>query len=234
MKVRALLKDIRVRTGLVIFFLLGIPLGITLFLRSGKNHYQSLPFYGPGQQITKKDTTYHRLPNFELASHRGDTFRLNQNLKGKNLVMHFFTAGCPGNCPEIFRKLKGLSDEYQNLDNLNILSVTKEPLADRLADLKQFGKTMNILNDQWHLTRGSQATTQILLREGFAFNKSLQSTRLLPGKNDLNAMNALFLVDKKGRIRGVYNGSDRQNFNKLKDEVRVLFVKQNLEYASSQ
>lgn len=227
-------QDKRVKTGTVIALLLGIPLTITLVLRSANNHYQSLPFFGPVAVTENQDTTYHRLPNFTLASHRGDTLRMNQELQGKNLVIHFFTAGCPGNCPEIFRKLKSLGDEYRNLDNLRILSITLEPNGDKLADLKGFDKEMEIRNDQWHLTKASPGDTQNLLEKGFLFKNKTGTTALNRKGVKLKPRNALFLVDKQGRIRGAYKGSDQQEFKKLKDEIRVLFVGQNLEYANAE
>lgn len=228
------LNDIRVKTGLVIAFLLGIPLTITFFLRTGENHYQSLPFYGPIEVKQKADTTYHQLPHFSFQSHQGDTLSLDEDLRNKNLVIHFFTAGCPGDCPEIFRKLKSLGDEYKRLDNLRIISLTTEPNIDQMKDLQQFDKEMDIRNDQWHLGRTSLKTTKRLLKEGFYFNTKTDTSSLNGINSPVTPQNGLFLVDKKNRIRGVYNGNIQQEFKKLKDEIRVLFVKQNLEYANSQ
>jgi protein SCO1/2 len=225
-------QDNRVKTGSVIALLLGIPLTITLVLRSANNHYQSLPFFGPVMVSEQGDTTYHTLPNFEVASHRGDTLALNDELNNKNFVLHFFTAGCPGNCPEIFRKLKSLGEEYRNLDNLRILSVTLEPNGDSIEELQAFEEEMEITNDQWHLTKGADSMTNRLLKEGFLFKGERDTTRLQRRGIKLKPRNALFLVDKKGRIRGAYKGSDQQEFKKLKDEIRVLFVGQNLEYAN--
>lgn len=228
----SLLNDIRVKTGLVIAFLLGIPLIITLFLRTGENHYQSLPFYGPLEVKEGGDTLYHKLPNFRIISHQGDTLTLNQDLDNKNFVFHFFTTGCAGDCPEIFRKLKSLGNEYKRLDNLRIISLTIEPNVDQMQDLQHFDTAMNIRNDQWHLGRTSLKTTKRLLRQGFHFNGKTGTSSLKSDKGPITPQNGLFLVDKKRRIRGVYKGSNQQDFKKLKDEIRVLFVKQNLEYAT--
>ncbi len=230
----SLLKDIRVKTGLVIASLLAIPLFITLLLRTGENHYQSLPYYGPVQVKQSGDTLFHKLPNFRFYSHQGDTLSLNKELQNKNFVFHFFKTGCPGDCPEIFRKLKSLGDEYKRLDNLRIVSLTIEPNIDLMRDLQQFDSTMNIRNDQWHLGRTSSNTTRQLLRQGFHFKNKTDTTSLKGVKGPITSQSGLFLVDKKGRIRGAYKGSNQQDFKKLKDEIRVLFVKQNLQYATRQ
>lgn len=226
-----MLMDRRVKTGFVIVFLLGIPLAITLVLRSANNHYQALPFYGPVEVDKEGDTTYHKLPNFKLASHQGDTLQLKDELADKNFVLHFFTTGCPRDCPEIFRKLKGLGDEYKSLDDLRMISVTLDPQADDIADLKAFEESMDINNDQWHLTRGSTETLNELLTEGLYFKGKADTSTLSPKRRNLTPMESIFLVDKEARIRGAYQGAIQEDFKKLKDEIRVLFVRQNLEYA---
>lgn len=228
------LSDKRVTTGLVIAFLLGIPLAITFGLRSGKNHYQYLPFYGPVKVAEKGDTVHHRLPDFKFQTHQGDSLSFESELDGKNLVLHFFSTGCPGHCPEIFRKLKSLGSEYQNLEDLRILSITIEPESDQKSDLKAFAERMNIWNDQWLLSRSTTSATQELLDDGFHFRNSLDSSQLRGLEKKVTARNALFLIDKQKRIRGVYEGSSRQGFKNLKGEIRVLFVNQNLGYAKGQ
>ena len=217
-------KNRKVKTALVIFFTLGFPVLLTFCLKTGENHYKKLPVLGPKKVSESGDTIYHKVRPFTLTNQKGKTVNLKDDLEGDFLLVHFFHTDCSKHCPEIFRKLKSVHEQYKSLKNFKILSITLDPQNDSREKLQDFADKMDISSSNWHFLRGSKASVYNLANNSFLVPVSEKASEANPAEKEIHHSDLMVLVDKKHRIRGYYKGTKSGDFKKLKDEIIVLSV----------
>lgn len=207
----------RTKTILVAFLILGLPIVLTLCLQSGKNQYKTLPVLGPKEVNNEGDTVYHKIGSFSFTNQDGEKVTSEQ-LEGKFYVAHFFYTKCPDVCPKLMDNLKEVQKQTRNIENFRMLSITVNPESDTPQRLKEYAQENGINTNKWHLLSGEQANIEALAQDKF----------LITAKEDQHGYqnyvhsDLLVLVDKEGKIRGFYKGSDEQALETLVDQVAVL------------
>lgn len=209
----------RIRIIVVIFLAFLLPFLVTFCLHTGKNHYQKLPILGP-KNFKDGDTTFHKIRPFELTSHKGKVINYKEDLTNNILLVHFFYTDCPDHCPELIRKLQSLNYKYQDLNDLEIISISLNPDQDNVQKLKDFSKKTDINDHKWHLLTGDEAKIHDIATEDFLISVNEKTTT--NGKGQIEHGDQFILVDKERRIRGFYKGTKREDYKKLKDEIVVL------------
>ncbi len=207
----------RTKTILVAFLILGLPIVLTFCLHSGKNQYKTLPVLGPKEVNNQGDTVYHNIGSFTFTNQNGERITSKQ-LEGKFYVAHFFFTECPDVCPKLIENLKEVQKQTQNLDDFRILSMTVKPESDNPQTLKEYANQKGINTNKWHLLSGQQENIEALARNNFLITAKEDQH----GYQDYIHSDLLVLVDKEGKIRGFYKGSDEQAVENLVDEVAVL------------
>lgn len=143
---------------------------------------------------------------FELKDSDDKPFGL-ENLQGKTWVVAFIFTTCGDVCPMMTKNLAALHRSYALRDDVAMVAVTVNPEYDDPKILKDFARKQNADTKHWHFLTGSrQAITDLMLKTfkiGSKEEPIFHSTKFV-------------LVDKQGRIRGYYDGMD-------KEEVEVLF-----------
>jgi protein SCO1 len=204
-----------------------IPLGILLlpilyflYLSRGKNVYKTLPHIGNPERIDEKgDTIFHRIPDFRFTDQYGKPFG-SAELKGKTYVADFFFTRCPGICKDLTASMKRVHEEYKDAKGLEFISFTVDTRNDSAKALHIYAEKHGINNTNWHFLHGSRDTLQYLMNEkGFLVLKPEWNEDLAQVKHT----ELLVLVDKNGYIRGHYNGTKKDDVDRLIDEIRVLY-----------
>jgi protein SCO1 len=214
---------VRILKILYLFLILLIPVVIYLFLQAfGRNHYDLEIFYqdgvgssnfnqcdfGPGQ---------HYIPNFGLTNHKNEVVSLDTYQNQLKVVDFFFTS-CPTICPRMSNELTRVQNAYKNDDRVKILSFTVDPTYDSPEVLDEYASRYEVNPNRWHMITGEKEEIYQLARCGF----------LLPvedgdGSPDDFIHSPMFvLVDKEQRIRGYYNGTQREEVDRLILEINVL------------
>ena len=100
-----------------------------------------------------------------------------------------------------------------------LLSYTVDPERDTVATLKKYADIKKIDSRKWQLLTGSKtALYSIAKKEYFAGD----SIGYYGDLNEFLHTEKVFLVDKKGRIRGVYNGTLPIEMDRIKDDIATL------------
>lgn len=221
----------------ILFATLLVPALLYLFLRfSTQNHY-TLPRYLPridsarseplmgkvtspdGRQIT--DTLYNRIPPFRLISQDGKT--VDQSIvRGKIYVASFFFTRCGTICPKISSQLTRVQDIFRNRDDLVFLSHSVDPEHDRPEQLKAYAERYEAIPGKWYFLTGSKADIYELAMHGYYL--PAVDAGVKEGKPDETFIHSekLVLVDKDGIVRGFYDGTDKEDVDRLVLEIRVL------------
>lgn len=196
----------------------------------GKNRYRPLSIFGPkeltGTFHTKRrvqipDTLYHQIRDFKLTDQQGRefTFPLDSN---KIVVFNFFYSKCTSSCRELNAKMAFLANVYAKNKMVRFSSISVDPDHDSVDILADYAETFNADPNKWFFLTGNKGLIYDLAKKDFlvdAFADQKDSTNIVHTP-------LLILVDPQKRIRGYYNSGNKEQMEKLNDEIKVLIAEQ--------
>jgi len=191
---------------------------------TNKDKEKTLPVYGDRQAITKTvdgkqvtDTVYATIPPFSFVDQNRDTIS-EKNLEGKIYVADFFFTSCPSICPTMQRNMLSVAKAYQGKPDFKLVSFTIDPRHDTIPVLKQYAEKLGAKADQWYFLLGKKEDVYQLAEKNYLV--AVSENKEAPGGYVHQGW--LVLVDKKGRVRGAYDGTDKKQVDQLIADVKVL------------
>jgi protein SCO1 len=214
------------KTG-VLLLILAIPVLIYLFLQSfGSNSYAIPVYYEEGVVSSLQNCEFsegqHYIPDFSLTSQAGKDIS-SELLENRVTVVDFFFTSCPDICPIMTGELNRVQEVFKNNETVKMLSFTVDPAYDTPQVLREYATEYNIDTSQWKFATGEKEDIYSLARCGF----------LLPvedgdgSKADFIHSEKVILVDGHKRIRGYYDGTDREDIDRLITEINILLTERN-------
>lgn len=206
-----------------------LPLGFLCFLfscsQNRKTETESLPFYNTAQfdaeWISKTDARYkdiHTIDTFSLTNQLGHTIN-NDTLKGKIYVANFFFTSCPGICPKMVSNLQVLQDSLASNTKVKLVSFSVMPWVDTVKKLHEYAKEHDINPNKWYLLTGNKDRIYALGRQSYFAEKTLG---LKKDSTEFLHTESMLLIDTKGRIRGIYNATQKTDIERVRDDIAVL------------
>ncbi|MEO8887383.1 MAG: SCO family protein [Mucilaginibacter sp.] len=184
-----------------------------------------LPFYNTPDftplWLSPQDAGYksiHTIAPFNLTNQLGNTIT-NKNTTGKIYVANFFFTSCRNICPPIMDNLAKVAQTFENDRRVLVLSHSVTPRHDSVPVLLKYGQTHHINSNNWWLLTGNQPDIYKLARQSYFADDAAGFTK---GSDDFLHTENMVLVDAKGRIRGVYNGSLQLEVNNLIAHIKLL------------
>ncbi len=202
-----------------------IQLGIAVILSLGLNSCSNdeLPVYGNktavtktinGQQLT--DSIDYTLPPFSYIDQ--DSNQVDSNItRHKILVTEFFFTACPSICPKMQAQMLRVYEKYKSNPDVMILAFTIDPARDSVGKLNTYAAKLGIESSKWHLLTGNKDSIYALAE---SFLVSAAEDPDAPGGH-VHSGNFI-LSDKKGRLRGYYDGVKEESVDKLLKEMDLL------------
>jgi protein SCO1/2 len=187
---------------------------------------QALPYYNTpdfspiflkGSDGVENSIT-HTIGKFALSNQDGEAFS-EQDVQGKIQVANFFFTGCGSICPGMMSKLSKLNSESAKDPGIVFLSFSVTPWRDSVARLREYANTNKIIASNWHLLTGPKADIYTLARRSYFAEEALGFTK---DSTDFLHTEHVLLVDKTGRIRGIYNGTLDLDMEQLSKDIKVL------------
>jgi protein SCO1/2 len=202
-----------------IYFLIGF-----LILNACSSEVKKLPILGEREAISKIvdgkeviDTLYATVPPFSFINQEGDT--VTQALvQHKIYVADFFFVSCPTICPIMKREMLRVYQAYKGDTALYLLSHTIDPQHDTIALLKQFATDLGVEGQQWQFLTGQREKIYEMAEKGYYATALPDSTE--PG--GFVHSGGFILVDRQGRVRGIYDGIDAQKVDELIADIALL------------
>jgi len=163
---------------------------------------------------------YSRVPAFRLTNQDGKSFGSAQ-LAGKIWIADFIFTTCPGPCPIISSRMSELQKPLEKTD-VHLVSFTVDPKTDTPQVLRNYGDKLGAQPGRWDFLTGAESEIYDLSKNGFklaavgADNETrlpVHSTRLV-------------LVDRRGEIRGYYDGTAADAVTKLLADTNHLLREQ--------
>ncbi len=196
-----------------------------LFACEPKTNNSELPILGNRHTEEKeiegklvRDTVYHTIANFSFQNQDGKTIT-NADVKGKVYVADFFFTSCPTICPIMKTQMMRVYEAYKEKSDFLILSHTIDPTHDTVSLLKDYSTRLGIEDaSTWHFLTGEQEHV-------FEIGQTSYLTTAMEDKDEPGGFlhsGAFVLVDQKGRIRGVYDGTKEDQVDKLLKDIPKL------------
>lgn len=191
---------------------------------------ESLPYFNQAdwtpEWIKTSDSSYskiHTIPEFSFLNQEGKTIT-EKEIEGKIYVANFFFTTCRSICTKMSNNMLILQNEYQNDDEIYLLSHSVDPESDTVPRLKKYAKEHQIDPKKWSLLTGDKSKIYQLAKQEYFAGDSIGFYQ--SGNEFLHTENFI-LIDKKRRIRGVYNGTLLVEIERIKEDIAILKKEEN-------
>ena len=209
--------DIKKTTIGIVFF--------AIILFGCNTEKEKMPFYNDAdftaKWINAGDENYehiHTIDTFALQNQLGNIIT-KDSLDGHIYVANFFFTICPSICPKMINNMQLLQDSFATNNKIKLVSFTVMPWVDSVARLKEYGENHHIDPAKWYLLTGSKERIYTLGRKSYFSEKRLG---LQKDSSEFLHTESMLLVDKKGRLRGIYNGTDKTEMARIAGNIRSL------------
>lgn len=189
---------------------------LTLSLGSCKWGKHTLPILGQ-MDINGTDTIYKTIPPFKFINQEGD-FVTDETIKNKVFIADFFFVSCPTICPVMAKNLKKVYEKYADDDRFKIISHSIDTRHDSVPVLHDYAERLGVSSKTWNFVTGDQEKIYDI---GYDFYMATISADPDEPGGYLHS-GGLILVDRKGRIRGVYDGTNEAQVGLLMADMKVL------------
>ena len=193
-----------------IFIFLSISILIFIGIYTLLQPQKTLPIFTPkdvNPQLV--DTTIqhigynHKIADFKFTNQNGKTIT-QEDYKGKIYVADFFFTTCPTICPIMTDNMVWLQDKIKNMPDVLILSHSVTPDIDSVPVLKKYAVEKGVLDNKWNLVTGNKKDIYYIARKSYLAVETGKPDELY----DMVHTENFVLIDKKGRIRGFYDGTN--------------------------
>ena len=196
---------------------------LTLFYSALKQK-KTLPIYNPAdvnpelvdstvQYISK----YHTIADFSFTNQNGKTIT-QKDYEGKIYVADFFFTTCGSICPKMTTNLSDIQKAFANNPKVKLLSFTVFPETDSVSVLKAYAKKNQVNDAKWNLVTGDKKEIYTLARKSYLAVKLGKPSELY----DMVHTENFILVDTKKRVRGFYDGTNKEDIKRLIEDITFL------------
>ena len=197
---------------------------LSLFF-SCKEETSTLPFYNSAEwesewieESSEAYTDIHKIADFSFTDQNNQKVT-NANFDGRLYVADFFFTTCPSICPEMTSNMYLLQEEFRDEPKFKLLSHSVTPWIDTVQQLKRYAVENQVDDKKWHLVTGEKAQIYDLARTSY-FIEGQMGLQL--SSDDFLHTENFILIDKKRRIRGIYNGTLEREINRLISDIKLL------------
>lgn len=184
-------------------------IAIVLLFGCGPQPSQNpLPIYGEKDISSVGLEVDHTIPEFSFQNQNGKEITL-KDYKGKVFIADFFFTTCPTICPIMTDQLARVQKELKGED-YKILSHTVNPEFDTENVLLDYANNKSADLSNWDFVTGKkykiyrQAAEYLIV----AAQDTTQEIEFVHSEK-------LVLIDKKGRVRGSYDGTNTEAVDQL-------------------
>lgn len=158
----------------------------------------------------------HTVQGFSFTDQEGHT-RTKEDVNGKIYVAEYFFTTCTGICPKMNANMEKVYAKYKDNPDFLILSHTVDPEHDSVPVLKAYAQKHGADAKNWWFLTGTKKELYALARQGYLVDDGTYT-----GEEDFVHTQWFALVDKAGQIRGLYEGTKKQDVDKLIDDIDRL------------
>jgi protein SCO1/2 len=215
---------------LLLVVLLALPILTATLLYLSNNHYElpeisleeakkELTVYNPktGACPGNEIDGVHRIPDFSFIDQDSNVFT-NDNLSGDIHIANFFFTRCPGICLTMTEQMRRVAEVYGDAEDVQIIGYSVDPEFDTPDKLRNYQVKKKADYSNWTMLTGDQKEIYRLAHCGYFIPAGPNPDV----ENDFVHSDKFMLIDKNGRIRGFYSGTDPKDVDRLIIETELL------------
>ena len=214
------LKKYRLFLGVFIVFSIIV---LTLFYSALKPK-KTLPIYNPADvnpelvdSTVQYKSKYHSIADFSFINQNGKTIT-QKDYEGKIYVADFFFTTCGSICPKMSTNLSEIQTAFAHNPKVKLLSHTVFPETDSVPVLKAYAKKYKVDAFKWNLVTGDKKEIYTMARKSYLAVKLGKPSELY----DMVHTENFVLVDTKRRVRGFYDGTNKEDMKRLIADITFL------------
>jgi len=185
---------------------------------------KSLPIFNPSDVNPELvDTTvqyiskYHTVANFSFTNQNGRTIT-QKDYEGKIYVADFFFTTCKSICPKMTTNLVDVQKAFLDNPKVKLLSFSVMPDVDNVSVLKEYAKINGVVDSKWNLVTGDKKAIYTMARKSYLAVKQGNPDE----QYDMVHTENFVLVDSKKRVRGFYDGTNKEEIQRLIEDIKWL------------
>lgn len=185
---------------------------------------KTLPIYNPADvnpelvdSTIQYKSKYHTIADFSFVNQNGKTIT-QKDYEGKIYVADFFFTTCGSICPKMITNLSDIQKAFANNPKVKLLSYTVFPETDSVPVLKAYAKKHNVDDAKWNLVTGDKKEIYTMARKSYLAVKMGKPSELY----DMVHTENFVLVDTKKRVRGFYDGTNKEDIKRLIEDITFL------------
>lgn len=195
---------------------------------SGNKEQHFLPYYNTPDftplfttsQDEASQKINHTIGSFSFTDQHGQKIT-DKDITGKIHVANFIFTSCGSICPVMTKHLKLVQQAFQNNPDVEILSYSVTPWIDSVARLKKYAENNDITWPGWHLLTGNKSAIYTLARKDYFAEEDLGFTK---DSSEFLHTEHILLIDRKKRIRGIYNGTLQLEIEQMIKDMKELIT----------
>lgn len=177
---------------------------------------KDLPIFGE-RDVVGSDTIYHTIAKFQFVD-QDSALVTNETFKDKIYVADFFFTSCRTICPIMKTQMLRVYEATQEMPDVLLLSHTIDPEYDTVALLHDFAERLEVESKRWHFVTGAKDSIYRIAQTSYFATAMEDKTE----PDGFIHSGAFLLIDKKGRIRGKYDGTKEEEVNRLIVDIKRL------------
>lgn len=185
---------------------------------------KSLPIFNPSDVNPELvDTTvqyiskYHTIADFSFTNQNGENIT-QKDYEGKIYVADFFFTTCKSICPKMTTNLVDVQKAFLDNPKVKLLSFTVMPDVDSVSILKEYAKINGVIDSKWNLVTGDKKAIYTMARKSYLAVKQGKPDEQF----DMVHTENFVLVDSKKRVRGFYDGTNKEEIRRLINDINWL------------
>ncbi|MEM8521142.1 SCO family protein [Flavobacterium sp. PL12] len=214
------IKKYRIFLGVFIVF---SAIVLSLFYSALKPK-KMLPIFNPSDvnpelvdSTVQYKSKYHTIADFSFVNQNGKTIT-QKDYEGKIYVADFFFTTCPTICPKMTANLSQIQTAFANNPKVKLLSHTVFPETDSVPVLKKYAIEHKVDDSKWNLVTGDKKEIYTMARKSYLAVKLGKPSELY----DMVHTENFILVDTKKRVRGFYDGTNKEDMKRLIEDITFL------------
>lgn len=218
------LKKFRIFFGIMSVFSVIIVFLFYQALKPKKN----LPIFNPADVNPELvDSTvqyiqkYHTISNFSFTNQNGKVIT-QKDYEGKIYVADFFFTTCGSICPIMTTNMVDVQKAFAKNPKVMLLSHTVFPETDSVPVLKAYAIKKGVNDQKWNLVTGDKKAIYSMARKSYLAVKLGKPSELY----DMVHTENFVLVDTKRRVRGFYDGTKKEEIQRLITDINWLLTQE--------
>jgi len=159
------------------------------------------------------------IAEFTLTDQDGRPFT-RADMDGAVWVIDFFFTRCGSICPHMTQAMKEVGERFPGEAELKRLSFTIDPGFDEPSVLKAYADRLELPQEGWRFLTGAREDIAELSFQSFklAFGDEMDE------EGHILHSSRFVLVDRRGRVRGYYDGLDEELRPRMDRAIRQLLA----------